>query len=220
MFPLTVADALGALDTAGPGPVAEGNVGGGTGMICHEFKGGIGTSSRIVEVAGEPFTVGVLVQANYGVRGDLRIDGFPVGRHLGFDVVPSAWDGEDQRESDGSIIAIVATDAPLVADQCRRLARRATVGLARAGGYGHDSSGDIFMAFATGNHLPVGERIHTVRTLHHDQMTPLMRATADAVEESIMNALCGAETMTGFQGRTAHELPLDLVEELLADWPR
>ncbi len=219
-FPLTVVDALGALDAAGSGPVAEGNVGGGTGMICHEFKGGIGTSSRIVEVAGESFTVGVLVQANYGVRGDLRIDGFPVGRHLGFDVVPSAWDGEGQRESDGSIIAIVATDAPLVADQCRRLARRATVGLARAGGYGHDSSGDIFMAFATGNHLPVGERIHTVRTLHHDQMTPLMRATADAVEESIMNALCGAETMTGFRGRTAHELPLDLVEALLADWPR
>jgi D-aminopeptidase len=105
----------------------------------------------------------------------------------------------------------------LLADQCRRLARRATVGLARAGGYGHDGSGDIFMAFATGNHLPVGEKIHRVRTLHHDQMTPLMRATADAVEESIINALLAAETMTGQKGRTAHELPVDQVKDLLMD---
>ncbi|MDA2978463.1 MAG: P1 family peptidase [Actinomycetota bacterium] len=217
-FPLTEAGALRALASAGPGPVTEGNVGGGTGMICHEFKGGIGTASRSVETAGETYTVGVLVQANYGVRGDLRIDGFPVGRRIDTDIVPSAWDGEDQRESDGSIIVIIATDAPLVADQCRRLAKRATVGLARAGGYGHDSSGDIFLAFATGNHLPVGEAIHDVRTLHHDQMSPLIRATADAVEESILNALCAAETMTGRNGRTAHEMPLDLVRELLADW--
>jgi len=217
-FPLTEVHAATALAKAGPGPVAEGNVGGGTGMICHEFKGGIGTSSRVVEISGEVITVGVLVQANYGIREDLRIDGFPVGRHLGFDVIPSAWDGEDQRESDGSIIVVIATDAPLLADQCRRLARRATVGLARAGGYGHDSSGDIFVAFATGNHLPVGEKIHTVRTLHHDQMTPLMRATADATEESILNALCAAETMTGFGGRTAYELPLPRVESLLSEW--
>ncbi len=217
-FPLTEADALAALATAGPGPVAEGNVGGGTGMICHEFKGGIGTASRVVEVAGEHFTVGVLVQANYGIRGDLRVDGFPVGRHLSTDVVPSAWASNDKRESDGSIIAIIATDAPLVADQCRRLARRAAVGLARAGGYGHDSSGDIFLAFATGNHLPASEKVHSIRTLHHDQMDPLLRASADAVEESILNALCAAQTMTGFAGRTAHALPVERVERLLADW--
>ncbi len=217
-FPLTEADAQAALAAAATGPVAEGNVGGGTGMICHEFKGGIGTASRVVEVAGERFTVGVLVQANYGVRGDLRIDGFPVGRHLGTEVIPSAWAGEDQRESDGSIIAIIATDAPLLADQCRRLAKRAAVGLARAGGYGHDSSGDIFLAFATGNHLPAKEKVHSVRTLHHDQMDPLLRASADAVEESILNALCAAKTMTGFAGRTAYELPLDRVGELLANW--
>lgn len=217
-FPLTEADAAAALATASTGPVAEGSVGGGTGMICHEFKGGIGTASRLVEVAGERFTLGVLVQSNYGIRGDFRIKGLPVGQHIGTDLVPSPWEEDAARESDGSIIAIVATDAPLVADQCRRLARRATVGLARAGGYGHDSSGDIFLAFATGNHLPVGEKVHEVRTLHHDQMTPLIRATADAVEESIINALFAAETMTGHQGRTAHGLPVDQVERLMGQW--
>lgn len=217
-FPLVEADAMAALENAKPGPVPEGNVGGGTGMICHEFKGGIGTSSRVVDVSGEPFTVGVLVQANYGIRKDLRVDGFPVGREIGPDEVPSPWAEEAQRESDGSIIVIIATDAPLLADQCRRVARRATVGLARAGGNGHNSSGDIFLAFATGNHLPAGEDIRTVRTLDHELMTPLFRATADAVEESIMNALCAAETMTGYMGRVAHSLPLGRVQRLLADW--
>ncbi len=215
-FPLRDADALAALEAAAPGPVEEGSVGGGTGMICHEFKGGIGTSSRIVETAGETYTVAALVQANYGVRRDLRIDGVPVGRQIGFDSVPSPWPDEDEPGSDGSIIAIIATDAPLLADQCRRLAARATIGLARVGGYGHDSSGDIFMAFATGNHVPVGEAVHTVLTLHHDRMTPLLRAAADSVEESILNALCAAETMTGNEGRVAHELPVESVRQLLS----
>ncbi|HEY5890153.1 MAG TPA: P1 family peptidase [Acidimicrobiia bacterium] len=215
-FPLSDADALAALEAAAPGPVQEGNVGGGTGMICHEFKGGIGTSSRVVETAGEKYTVAALVQANYGVRRDLRVDGVPVGRHIGFDSVPSPWPDEDEPGSDGSIIAIIATDAPILADQCRRLASRATVGLARVGGYAHDGSGDIFLAFATGNHVPVGESIHTVRTLHHDRMTPLLRAAADSVEESILNALCAAETMTGNEGRVAHELPVESVRQLMS----
>jgi D-aminopeptidase len=215
-FPLTDEDAFASLTSATGGAVEEGNVGGGTGMICHEFKGGIGTSSRVVAVGSETYSVGALVQANYGLRGDLRIDGRPVGREIGFNEVSSPWPSDDTRESDGSIIAIIATDAPLVADQCRRLARRATVGLARAGGYGHDSSGDIFMAFATGNHLRVGEEIHTIRTLHHDMMTPLIRAAADVVEESILNALCAAETMTGHEGHIAHSLPLDRVGEILS----
>lgn len=215
-FPLTDDDAFAAITSAQGGAVSEGNVGGGTGMICHEFKGGIGTSSRIVEVGDNTYIVAALVQANYGIRGDLRIDGFPVGRHLGPDIVPSPWASPEKRESDGSIIAIIATDAPLVADQCRRLARRATVGLARAGGYGHDSSGDIFMAFATGNHLPVGEKIHTIRTLHHDMMTPLIRASADVVEESILNALCAAETTVGFDERVAFALPHDRLEALVS----
>ncbi|HEY6635445.1 MAG TPA: P1 family peptidase, partial [Acidimicrobiia bacterium] len=147
-FPLVEADARAAYESAAPGPVAEGCVGGGTGMICHGFKGGIGTSSRVVGAG----TVGVLVQANYGRREDLRVDGFPVGRHLGPDVVPSAW---DEPPNGGSIIVIVATDAPLLPVQCHRLAKRVSVGLGRVGGYGHDSSGDIFLAFSTGNELPV-----------------------------------------------------------------
>lgn len=215
-FPLDDEDVFAALANARPGRVEEGNVGGGTGMICHEFKGGIGTSSRVVQVEGENYVVAALVQANYGLRGDLRIDGVPIGSHVPVNEVPSPWEDPAKRETDGSIIVILATDAPLVADQCRRLARRATVGLARVGGYGHDSSGDIFLAFATGNHLPVSDGIHTIRTLHHDRMTPLIRAAADVVEESILNALCAAETMTGCQGRTAYELPTDVVGDLLA----
>lgn len=221
-FPLTEEDVLEACLKARSGPVEEGNVGGGTGMLCHEFKGGIGTSSRVVDVAGSTATLGVLVQANYGIRADLRIDGVPVGAEIGFDEVPSAWDraaGEDGHSPDGSIIVVIATDAPILADQCARLAKRATVGLARVGGYGHDSSGDIFLAFATGNHLPKGQAVHEVRSLDHSLMTPLFRAAADAVEESILNALCAAETMTGQKQRVAHEMPLDRVEELLARRP-
>lgn len=216
-FHLTEADAIEALRSAAPGPVPEGNVGGGTGMICHEFKGGIGTSSRVV--AGT-WTVGVLVQANYGVRADLRIDGTPVGRLIGADVVPSAWGEPGQAGGGGSIIVVAATDAPLIPVQCTRLARRITVGLARAGGGGHDGSGDIFLAFATGNHLPA--EVHGLRTLDmvpHQEMDPLLDAVADATEEAILNALCAAETMTGFRGRTAHALPLDRSADILARRP-
>ena len=215
-FPLTEADALAALEAARAGPVDEGNVGGGTGSICHEFKGGIGTSSRVVDVDGDTYTVGALVQANYGRRSDLRIDGLPVGRHIGLDQVPSAWD-DGPPEADGSIIAVIATDAPLLADQCRRLARRAGVGLARAGGYGHDSSGDIFLAFATGNDLHASAKMHDVQTIHHDVIDPLLRAAADSVEESIANALCAAETTVGVAGRVAHEMPIERVRDLLAN---
>src|SRR5512136_1399844 len=140
-----------ALDSAKGGPVEEGNVGGGTGMICHDFKGGIGTSSRRVQLESGLFTVGALVQSNYGQRALLRVDGVPVGREIGLDRVPTPW---GQPPASSSIIIVVATDAPLLADQCKRLARRATVGLARAGGVGHNGSGDLFLAFATGNHLP------------------------------------------------------------------
>ncbi|MFZ0625249.1 MAG: P1 family peptidase [Acidimicrobiia bacterium] len=214
-FPLVEEDVTTALENASSGVVAEGNVGGGTGMICHEFKGGIGTSSRVVQLGPLEVTVGALAQANYGRREDLRVDGFPVGREIGLDVVPSAWEGEEGTEGDGSIIVVLATDAPLLSDQCKRLARRATVGLARAGGIGHDGSGDIFIAFATGNHVPVGKQLHTIKTVDHGLMSPLFRAAADAVEESIINALCAAETMVGFRGRVAHELPLDRLGRLV-----
>jgi D-aminopeptidase len=212
-FSLTDADVGEALESAASGPTAEGCVGGGTGMICHEFKGGIGTASRLVDAAGERHTVGVLVQANYGAREDLRIDGAPVGRHIGFDQVPSAW---DEPPKGGSIIVVIATDAPLIPYQCRRLAQRATVGLARVGGYGHDSSGDIFLAFATGNRLGEGQRTaRTVTTLPNEALDRLFHAVADATEESIVNALCAAETMTGRDARTAHALPLDRMVDIV-----
>jgi D-aminopeptidase len=211
-FHLTADDVRAALaDAEHPGlPVAEGNVGGGTGMICHQFKGGIGTSSRRVATAGATYTVGVLVQANYGARELLRLDGRPVGREVGADVVPLPTD--PAVADAGSIIVIVATDAPLLADQCRRLARRATVGLARVGGTGGNGSGDIFLAFSTGNRVPIGATTPTsVVTLPAGAMTPLFDATAEAVEESIWNALIAAETMTGHRGRVVHAIPHDLL---------
>jgi len=202
-----------ALAALADGPVAEGNVGGGTGMVCHEFKGGIGTSSRVV--AGT-WTVGVLVQANYGVRHDLRVDGVPVGRLIDGDEVPLAYkEPGDIRE--GSIIVVVGTDAPLIPVQCRRLAQRATVGLARVGGTGRNGSGDIFFAFATGNQLPAATHgLYRLDMVPHEELNPFFDAVADATEEAILNALCAAETMRGHRGRTAHALPHDRVRELLA----
>jgi D-aminopeptidase len=205
-FPITAGHAFSALNSATTGPIAEGNVGGGTGMICHEFKGGIGTASRVVAAAGESFVVGALVQANYGAREMLRVDGVPVGREIGPDVVPSH---RPAAADAGSIIVVLATDAPLLPIQCQRLARRATTGLAWVGGFGANGSGDIFLAFSTANHIREGEAIGTVRTLAPDRMTPLFQAAAEATEEAILNALTGAETMTGRQGRLAHALPLD-----------
>lgn len=198
-----------AISALASGPVAEGNVGGGTGMICHEFKGGIGTSSRVVEVKGGRYTVGALVQANHGSREDFRVDGVPVGRRL---TTPKPW---DEPAGSSSIIIIVATDAPLLPFQCRRLAKRAAVGFARVGGIGHNGSGDIFLAFATGNDLLPSETTRTLTMLPNDQMSVLFAATADAVEESILNAVVAAETMTGYQGHTAYGLPADELVELM-----
>jgi D-aminopeptidase len=212
-FALKEEHAREALGEARPGEVAEGNVGGGTGMICHEFKGGIGTSSRVVDAAMHTYTVGVLVQANYGSRGDLRVDGVPVGRHIGYDEVPSPW---KQERSQGSIIIVVATDAPLISDQCRRLARRAAIGLAKVGGVAHNGSGDIFLAFSTANHHPQGHRgAYELKSLPPDHLDALFAAVIASTEEAILNALCAAETMTGFKDRIAHALPLGRVGELL-----
>jgi D-aminopeptidase len=213
-FPLTESDALKAVDVATGGAVAEGNVGGGTGMICHEFKGGTGTSSRVVDLAMHSYTVGVLVQTNYGSRRDFRIDGIPVGRHIGYDQVPAPWPAH---ERDGSIIVVIATDAPLLATQCSRLARRATVGLARVGGVGHNGSGDLFVAFATGNRLPGKvQSLQDLKMLPNEALDRFFVAVADATEEAIVNALCEAETMTGYRGRTAHALPVDEVAKVLS----
>ncbi len=191
-------------------PVAEGNVGGGTGMVCHEFKGGIGTSSRLVGIGDHTFTVGALVQANYGARGMLRLGGIPVGTIIHERVVAAPTD--PTIAGAGSIIVVIATDAPLLADQCKRLARRATVGLSRVGGTGGNGSGDIFIAFSTHNEVPLHATSPiAVATMPAAEMTPLFDATAEAVEESIWNALCAAETMTGHRGRTVHALPHDLL---------
>lgn len=215
-FALTDDHVRAALAGAGPGPVEEGNVGGGTGMICHEFKGGIGTSSRGFEVDGAAYTVGVLVQSNYGLRSELRIDGVPVGRLIGYDQVASPF----VEPVEGSIITIVATDAPLLPIQCRRLAQRTVVGLARVGGTGRNGSGDISLAFATGNHLPAaGGGSRQLEMLRHASLNLFFTAVADATEEAIVNALLAAETMTGYRGRTARALPTDRVAALLAQRP-
>jgi D-aminopeptidase len=211
-FPVTAEHAIAAMDAAASGPIVEGNVGGGTGMICHEFKGGTGTASRVVPAGGESFAVGALVQANYGTRGLLRVDGVPVGREIGVDVVPSHH--AVPREA-GSIIVILATDAPLLPIQCQRLARRATTGLAWVGGVGFNGSGDIFLAFATGNHIRHDETVSALRMLSPDAMNPLFQAAAEATEEAILNALTAAETMTGYAGHTAHALPLDRLAEVM-----
>jgi D-aminopeptidase len=211
-FSLTEADAFAALDSAAGGPVREGNVGGGTGMICHEFKGGTGTASRVVAGHGESYVVGALVQANYGARDLLRVDGVPVGREIGPDVVPSH---RQMPRDAGSIIVILATDAPLLPIQCQRLARRATTGLAWVGGLGANGSGDIFLAFSTANHVRQDEAMSHVRMLAPDAMTGLFQAAAEATEEAILNALCMAQTMTGRDGREVHALPLDRLQHVM-----
>jgi len=213
-FHLTKQHALEALSAAVGGAVEEGNVGGGTGMICHGFKGGIGTSSRMVEIEGQRYVVGALVQANHGDRRLLRVDGVPIGRFIGADKVPLA---RFDPSASSSIIVIVATNVPLLPMQCKRLARRATVGVARVGGTGNNGSGDIFLAFTTGNLLPAETSAHlrTVKMLPHHLIDPLFDATAEAVEESILNALTAAETMTGFKGRTVYELPLDQLQHIM-----
>ena len=190
-----------ALDSAAAGAVQEGSVGGGTGMVCHGFKGGIGTASRR---AGR-WTVGVLVQANHGGRSRLAIDGVPVGRELGTDRIPGPT------RPGGSIIVLVATDAPLLPHQCARLAQRAALGIARTGGAGENSSGDLVLAFSTGNELPKTE----VRLVANERIDPLFHAAIEATEEAIVNALLAAETMTGFRGNTVHALEPEALLEVM-----
>jgi D-aminopeptidase len=206
-----------ALADAHGGPVTEGSVGGGTGMICHEFKGGIGTASRLTEEEGG-WIVGALVQANYGRRHMLRVDGAPVGRVLTTERVPSPREEGDSRPAGtGSIIVILATDAPLLPTQCDRLAQRASIGLGRMGGGCDDGSGDIFLAFATGNPglpgsgLPDPPATIPLTTIPNEAMTPLFYAAAEATEEAILNALLAAGTVTGRDGITAHGLTPDLL---------
>lgn len=200
-----------ALASAESGPVQEGAVGGGTGMICHEFKGGIGTASRQLDAGQGGWTVGALVQANHGQRRELRVDGYPVGRHLGGIASPYAEQGTPGM---GSIVVVLATDAPLLPHQCQRLAQRASIGIARTGGGTEDSSGDIFLAFATGNRdLPSADYDRkglplstTVKMVNNDHISALFAAAAEAVEEAIINALLAGVPMRADDGRQVEAL--------------
>ena len=223
-----------AMAAASDGPVGEGNVGGGTGMVCHEFKGGIGTASRIVDADSGGFTVGALVQANYGRRDWLRVDGVPVGEAIPVADVPSPYSAVQDDDvapppppGSGSIIVIVATDAPLLPHQCERLAQRAGLGIARMGGTGAHSSGDLFLCFATGNRTLPGTSFRAdprltvdIRVLNDFAIGALFDATIEATEEAILNALVGGATMIGRDGITAHALPHDRLLETMARFGR
>jgi D-aminopeptidase len=203
-FHVTSEHVASALAGAGGGDVEEGAVGGGTGMICHGFKGGIGTASRVVE---DGWVVGVLVQANHGRRPRLRVNGVPVGERIGAERVPLPGPWAGPAEGSGSIIVVIATDAPLLPGQCERLARRAGFGIARTGGMGERSSGDFALCFATGNRgLEADGPELPLRMLNDARIDQLYEATIDAVEESILNALLAAKTMKGRNG-TVHALP-------------
>jgi L-aminopeptidase/D-esterase-like protein len=231
-----------ALDGASGGPVAEGNVGGGTGMICHRFKGGIGTASRRLTVEDQPYTLGVLVQCNYGSRAQLRVAGVPVGAeipdllpcHAGRGPLPAAEQlprcagtgvGEAGMRGDsgdqGSIIVVVATDAPLLPHQLKRVAKRVTLGIARMGGIGGDSSGDIFIAFSTANRGAGATSGHPTATwVPNEHINPIFEATAQATEESIVNALVAAETMTGANDVRVAALPHERLRAVLQRYNR
>src|SRR5438445_7824535 len=220
--------AFAALDSARGGPVAEGNVGGGTGMICHRFKGGIGTASRRLEPRDGGFTVGVLVQCNYGARPQLRIAGVPVGREIP-DLLPCHEPCESPRSARdarlaadvGSIIIVVATDAPLLPHQLKRVAKRAALGVGKMGGVGGNSSGDIFIAFSTANPRAAADTgLAGLAMLPNERITPLFEATVQATEEAIINALLAAETMTGADDLRVTALPHDRLREVLRKYSR
>jgi len=210
-----------ALDSAAGGPVAEGNVGGGTGMVAYGFKGGIGTSSRVLTDAQGAYTVGVLVQANFGSRDQLLVDGVPVGRELANEALPEIKSaGQPNPDHEGSVIVVIATDAPLSSRQLERLARRAALGLARTGTSSGNTSGDIFLAFSTANVVPQQNppRVLEAKLLSTDEINPLFRAVVEATEESVINAMMKAETMTGINGNTVYALPYDRLRAVMAKY--
>jgi L-aminopeptidase/D-esterase-like protein len=237
-FHVTAAHTIAALDGATSGPVKEGAVGGGTGMVCHQFKGGIGTASRKLDASNGGYTVGVLVQCNYGLRPDLRVAGVPVGREISdlmpcsvskdptlrprlrrCDAAASTSGGEDREQ--GSIIVVVATDAPLLPHQLKRVVTRVAVGVGRMGGYGGNSSGDIFVAFSTANPRTAGDTgIARVEMIPNARINPLFYATVQATEEAILNALLGAETMTGADDYRVYALPVDRLKAAMKKYGR
>lgn len=225
-FHVTQPDVFAALDAARTGSVPEGNTGGGTGMVCYGFKGGTGTSSRVLAKEDGGYTVGVLVQCNCGRRPQLTIAGVPVGKEIPgnepyAELHPNARPGNDSQSDVGSIIIVVATDAPLLPHQLKRLARRAALGLARTGSVSGNSSGDIFLAFSTANpHADAVPGPNTVQTVSTERITPLFSATVEATEEAIVNAMVAAKTMTGANGRTVIALPHDKLQQVLKKYSR
>ncbi len=206
-------DAVAAIENAHGGPVEEGSVGGGTGMICNEFKGGIGTSSRKLGEKAGGYTVGVLVQCNYGIRRNLRIAGVPVGKEI---PGPSVWD-----QDTGSIIVVVATDAPLLPHQLKRLARRVTLGLGRNGSISGNESGDIFISFSTANAgAGMSKTPAAITILPIEKIDPLFEATVQATEEAVINAMVAADTMTGIDNHRVEALPHDKLREVLKKYNR
>lgn len=200
--------AVEALSSASYGPVEEGNVGGGTGMVCFRFKGGIGTASRVITIDGTDYTVGVLVQANFGRRSDLRIRGVPVGRQLSESYLPEEEKSVPPAPGGNSIICIIATDAPLLPHQLDRVAQRGAIGVARTGGTGKNSSGDFFLAFSTANPGAwKATSVYSAQALPNDSIDAVFDASIDATEEAILNALVAARTLTGREGNTVYEIP-------------
>ena len=207
-----------AIENAAGGPVPEGNVGGGTGMQLYDFKGGIGTASRLVDTEHGRFTVGVLVQGNYGSRRLLRVAGVPVGLEIP-DLMP---EGLDSGDDDGSIIIVIATDAPVLPHQLKRIAKRASLGLGRNGSIAANTSGDIFIAFST-FHKNIGTEqggLYDLKMLGNSDLNPIFRATVEASEEAVINAMVAAETMTGKNGVKVYAIPHDRLREALRKFNR
>jgi D-aminopeptidase len=212
-FHVTPRDALHAIDSATSGTVSEGNFGGGTGMVCNGFKGGTGTSSRKLSPQDGGYMVGVLVQCNYGSRRGFRLAGVPVGREI--------TEGSFRTTDIGSIIVVVATDAPLLPHQLKRVARRVPMGMGRLGDYGGNDDGDIFIAFSTANPGAWnGGGVKNIRILPNDAMDPLFEATVQAVEEAIVNSMIGAETMDGIDGNRVMAIPHDQLQAVLKKYNR
>lgn len=213
-FHVTAEHTAMALDGARSGPVGMGSVGGGTGMLTYDFKAGNGSASRVVEIAGRSFTLGVFVQSNFGRREDFTVLGVPVGRHI-----PQ---GKLRGKEQGSVIAIVATDAPLMAHQLKRLARRVPLGLARTGTVGNNSSGDIFLAFSTANEAAYAQRagVAQMEALSNGDLDRLFLATVEATEEAVIDSMLCSETMVGRDGNTAIALPQDELLALMRQYGR
>lgn len=214
---------LEAINNSSSGKITEGNVGGGTGMMCLGFKGGTGTSSRVFKINDSKYTVGALVQANFGAKRNLSIAGVPVGIELK-DTLNNVFNGPPKsrrQEGDGSIIVVVATDVPLLPHQLKRIAQRIPLGIGIVGGRGSNGSGDIFLAFSTANEGAFNRDETTrIESMSNDQLMPVFEATVQAVEEAIINAMIAAETMEGINGNTAYALPHELLVETLKKYNR